>query len=184
MASNRSLCFKLPKCISVVNKHTLRAKGVEADIGFTFCTSVAVSNRRVLWNKAFQPLIPLHWFCCLLHLHYSCTCSIKLLMLIWHTASIKIYKVQHNSAILKANKFLKKQANVHIHFCLKCKFNNTIGDQYNPIFPRLKIKKNTYLYSIILHRENLWTKELSSDTCHVIKTMNILIPKSKLQLYF
>lgn len=110
------LWFKLPKYVSVVNKYTLRAKGVEAaDICFTFCTCVAVSNRPVLWNKTLQPLIPLRWFCYLLYLHYSCTCSIKLLMLIWHTASIKIYKVQHNSAILKANQLKKKKANVRMY---------------------------------------------------------------------
>lgn len=44
------LWFKIPKYISVVNKYTLRAKGVEADICFTFYTSVAVSNSSVFYG--------------------------------------------------------------------------------------------------------------------------------------
>lgn len=161
------LWFKLPKYVSVVNKYTLRAKGVEAaDICFTFCTCVAVSNRPVLWNKTLQPLIPLRWFCYFLYLHYSCACSIKLLMLIWHTASIKIYKVQHNSAILKANQLKKPSKCTYVcnFFDLKCKFNNTIDDQYSPIFPRLKIKKKKATYIALFCTGE--TYELNS--CHQI----------------
>lgn len=156
------LWFEIPKYISVVNKFTLYLFYI------LYLSSSAQQTGVLLWNKTLQPLTPSHWFCYFLYLHYSCTCSIKLLMLIWHTASIKIYEVQHNSAILKAN-HLKNQANVHTHMNLlvwNVNLSTTMDDQYPSLFPRLEMKKKekkaTYIALFCIEE----TYELNS--CHQI----------------